>query len=40
MQIMGINKITKDEVAPQHQWRAVEICKVVLYLRKLLPKYQ
>jgi len=40
MQIMGINEIAKDKVVPQHQWRAVEICKVVPYLRKLLPKYQ
>jgi len=40
MQIMGINKITKDKVVSEHQWRAVEICKVLSYLLKLLPKYQ
>ena len=26
MQIMGINKIAKDKVVPEHQWRTVEIC--------------
>jgi hypothetical protein len=37
---MGINKIAKDKVVPEHQWRAVEICKVLPYLLKVLPKYQ
>jgi len=40
MQIMGINKIAKDKVVPGRQWRAVKICKVLPYLRKVLPKYQ
>jgi len=40
MQIMGINKIAKDKVVSEHQWRAVEICNVLTYLRKVLPKYQ
>lgn len=40
MQIMGVNKIAKDKVVPEHQWRAVKIFKVLPYLRKVLPKYQ
>lgn len=40
MHIMGIHKTAEDKVEPEHQWRAVEICKVLPYLRKVFPKYQ
>lgn len=38
MQIIGVSKIAKDKVVPEHQWRAAEFCKVLSYFRTVLPK--